>query len=87
MINGDDILMDVEMSWIKQGEVYLFSDCYLALKYYDRKKSNLENNKVNKKYGYVYKGELHGKLKRGEHPFVCKTEHGELVNTTFICRI
>ena len=62
MITVDDILMDVEMSLIKKGEVYLFSDCYLALKYYDIKKSNLENNKVNKKYGYVYKGELHGKL-------------------------
>ena len=87
MITVDDILMDVEMSLIKKGEVYLFSDCYLALKYYDKKKSNLENNKVNKKYGYVYKGELHGKLKRSVHPFVCETEHGEIVSTTFICRL
>lgn len=87
MINNDDILIDVETAYIKKGETYLFSDSYLALKYYDKKLSNIENNKLNKKYGYVYKGKLHSKLKRGEHPFVCETETGQIVNTTFICRI
>lgn len=36
-----------------------------------------ENNKKNKKYGYVYKSQLHSKLKHGEHPFVFNNEYVE----------
>ncbi len=84
---SDEILVDVETAWIKKGAIYLFSDSYLALKNYDKHLSHIVNNNVNKKYGYVFKGKLHSKLKRGEHPFVCETETGEIINTTFICRI
>ena len=87
-MSNDDILYDTETAFVKKGETYLFSDSYLALKHYDIKLSNIENNKKNKKFGYVYKGQLHSKLKHGDHPFVCITESSrEIVNTTFICRI
>lgn len=87
-MSNDDILCDTETSFVKKGETYLFSDSYLALKHYNINLSNFENNKKNKKYGYVYKGQLHSKLKHGDHPFVCKTESsGTIENTTFLCRI
>ena len=87
-MNTDDILCDTETAFIKKGETYLFSDSYLALKHYDKNLSNLENNKKNKKYGYVYKGKLHSTSKRGENPFTCVTENSEEIeSTTFICRI
>ncbi len=87
-MNIDDILCDNETAFVKKGETYLFSDSYLALKYYDINLSNIENNKKNKKYGYVYKGQLHSKLKHGDHPFVCVTESsGTIESTTFLCRI
>ena len=47
----------------------------------------LKITKKNKKYGYVYKSQLHSKLKYGEHPFAFKNEYGEITNTTFLCRI
>lgn len=87
-MNIDDILCDNETAFVKKGETYLFSDSYLALKHYDINLSNIENNKKNKKYGYVYKGQLHSKLKHGDHPFVCITESpGTIESTTFLCRI
>ena len=87
-MNIDDILCDNETAFVKKGETYLFSDSYLALKHYDISLSNIENNKKNKKYGYVDKGQLHSKLKHGDHPFVCITESsGTIENTTFLCRI
>lgn len=87
-MNTDDILVDTETAFVKKGKTYLFSDSYLALKHYDIKLSNIENNKKNKKFGYVYKGQLHSKLKHGDHPFVCITESLETIeNTTFLCRI
>ena len=87
-MSTDDILYDTETAFVKKGETYLFSDSYLALKHYDKKLSKLENNKKNKKYGYLYKGKLHGTSKRGEYPFTCITENSEEIeSTTFIARI
>lgn len=81
-------ICDTKTAFVKKGETYLFSDSYLALKHYDIKLSNIENNKKNKKFGYVYKGQLHSKLKYGSHPFVYITESPETIeNTTFLCRI
>ena len=87
-MSTDDILFDTETAFVKKGEIYLFSDSYLALKHFDIKLSKIENNKKNKKYGYVYKGQLRSKLKRGDRPFVFITElSGEIEYTTFLCRI
>lgn len=49
-MSTDDIICDIETAFVKKGETYLFSDSYLALKHYDIKLSNIENNKKNKKF-------------------------------------
>ena len=84
----DDIVFDCEQKGLKIGDVYLFSDSFQALKHYDRSKTNLENNTVNKKYGYVYKGYLKCISKRSTTPFTFSSiNDGVLDRCTFLCRL
>lgn len=53
-MNIDDIICDTKTAFVKKGETYLFSDSYLALKHYDIKLSNIENNKKKIKNSDTY---------------------------------
>lgn len=92
-MNIDDIVFDSELKLLKKGEVYLFSDSYGALKHYDRNLSHIENNKLNKKMGYVYKGRLKHISKNRNYPFEFESNYeldpiNPIIDScTFACRI
>lgn len=85
----DDILVDPETASLKIGEVYLFSDSFLALKKYEKGiPLKTYNNELND-YDDVFIGILEEVEDYGSQPFVCRDFDTNFFNrkSTFIARI